>query len=394
MSFILEEAFQSTKEQYQLTILAGKKGLSNQVSWVYQLEETTIISHFWGNELAVTMGLGFQTKDKLITLIDTLIQHDAAGLFINIGPYLETIDPEVIDYCEKKNFPLVTVPWEIILADLIKEYCILAIRTDNVEKEISDAFILAVESPGLQDSYKTILNQKYNVDGTFQVALFTSEKTNALPSLQKRRLLFSMRRVLDPEEILYSVFWYEDCYVLIVNDVEEERMVELLGHISMLAHAQQSDIQLHIGFGTPVSGLEQLHYGFSRAMAALHMAKLREEEIFDFADMGIYQILFSVTDQEILTQFYQNTLKILMEHDQEHHTNYEETLFCFLKYNGSIQAIAEATFTHRNTVLYRMRKIKELLGKELEDTEERIPYQIAFYIKSMREKKVHNTKMS
>lgn len=383
MSFILEDAFQSTKEQYELTLLAGKAGLSNSVSWVYQLEETTIISHFWGNELAVTMGLGFQTKEKLIDLIDTLIAHDAAGLFINVGPYMEKIDEDIIHYCEERNFPLVTVPWEIILADLIKDYCIRVFRTDNVEKELIEAFILAIESPGLQDAYKPMLNRTYNVDGTFQIALFKSEKTDALPSLQKRRLLFSMKRVLDVEDILYSVFWYQDCYVLIVNDVEESQMVHLLTRINQLAHSHQPDIQLFIGFGTQVSGLEQLQFAFSRAMAALHMAKLREEAIFDFNQMGIYQILFSVKDHDILHAFYRKTLMPLIAYDEEHHTNYLETLYFYLKYNGSIQAIADAMYTHRNTVLYRIKKVKDLLGSDLEDTEERLPYQIAFYIKMM-----------
>lgn len=384
MAFILEDAFQSTKEQYQLTLLAGKSGLSSPVSWVYQLEETTIISHFWGNELAVTMGLGFQTKEKLIELIDILIAHDAAGLFVNIGPYMEKIDQEVITYCEERNFPLVTVPWEIILADLIKDYCIRVFRTDNVERELAEAFILAIESPGLQDSYRPMLNRNYNVEGVFQVALFMSEKTDSLPSLQKRRLLFSMRRVLDAEEILYSVFWYQDCYVLITNDVEEKRMVELLNRINQMAHSHQPDIHLHIGFGTKVISIEQLHYGYSRAMAALHMAKLRNVPVFDFKDMGVYQILFSVRDKEILVDFYEKTLMPLITYDKEHNSNYVDTLYYFLKYNGSIQAIAEATYTHRNTVLYRIKKVKELLNSELEDTEERFPYQIAFYIREMR----------
>ena len=73
----------------------------------------------------------------------------------------------------------------------------------------------------------------------------------------------------------------------------------------------------------------------------------------------------------------------LKKYDEEHHTTYEEVLYEYLKYNGSIQAIAEATYTHRNTVLYRIKKVKEILGQELESTQERFPYQVAFYIRDM-----------
>jgi len=56
-------------------------------------------------------------------------------------------------------------------------------------------------------------------------------------------------------------------------------------------------------------------------------------------------------------------------------------LFFYLKYNGSIQAIAKELFTHRNTIQYRMNKIKELLDCNLEDAKDRFNYQLAFYIK-------------
>ena len=55
----------------------------------------------------------------------------------------------------------------------------------------------------------------------------------------------------------------------------------------------------------------------------------------------------------------------------------------YLKHNGSIQAVAAELYTHRNTVLYRIGNIRKILGNELKTPEERLPYQIAFYIRSM-----------
>ena len=77
------------------------------------------------------------------------------------------------------------------------------------------------------------------------------------------------------------------------------------------------------------------------------------------------------------------TLRPLMEYDQHHDSNYVETLEAYLKYNGSIQEVSEATFTHRNTVIYRMNNIRRILGCKLETVEERTPYLLAFYIRKM-----------
>ena len=78
-------------------------------------------------------------------------------------------------------------------------------------------------------------------------------------------------------------------------------------------------------------------------------------------------------------------LAALEDYDREHHAGYMETLQSYLKHNGSIQAVAGELYTHRNTVLYRMGNIKKIIGSNLETPEERLPYQIAFYIRSMQE---------
>ena len=45
-------------------------------------------------------------------------------------------------------------------------------------------------------------------------------------------------------------------------------------------------------------------------------------------------------------------------------------------------------YTHRNTINYRIRKIKEILNSEIETPEERFQYQLAFHIKKMLTKEL------
>lgn len=383
MSFILEDAFEETKSQYQLKIVAGKKGLSKSVSWVYQLEETSIISHFWGEEMAVTLGLGFQTSKELIHLIEVLIEHDASGLFVNIGPYISKIDEDVIVYCNEHDFPLITVPWEIIIADLIKDYCTRVFRDENEERELSKAFIMAIETPGMQDIYQQTLNRKFDMQGNYQVALLVPEKSDTMVAMQKRRLLFQLKKAFDAQTNQYIAFWYQDSFALIVNNMPESTFSNLLNDVKVFASSSNAESTIHIGCGSSVDTIVNLHHGYKRAKAALRMAILKNDILCYFKDMGVYQILFSVEDTQLLKNLYEDTLAPLREFDELHNTSYEETLYYFLKYNGSIQTIAETTYTHRNTVLYRIKKMKELLGKELDTTDERFPYQVAFYVKDI-----------
>ena len=49
--------------------------------------------------------------------------------------------------------------------------------------------------------------------------------------------------------------------------------------------------------------------------------------------------------------------------------------------------MAESLFMHRNTINYRLNKIKELTECQLDSFEEEMPYMLAFYIKEIVEKK-------
>ena len=140
---------------------------------------------------------------------------------------------------------------------------------------------------------------------------------------------------------------------------------------------------LYVGIGTKMSDIRQLHLSYQRALSAVALARLFEKNIMCFDEMGIYQILFSIQDQKILSDMYHHLLDVLIHYDQKHHGELEKTLYYYLKYDGSPQKIAKNMYTHRNTVNYRIEKIKKLLNNDLDTFEDKFPYMMAFYIAKM-----------
>ena len=61
--------------------------------------------------------------------------------------------------------------------------------------------------------------------------------------------------------------------------------------------------------------------------------------------------------------------------------------FYYLIYGESQIAMAKNLYMHRNTINYRMNKIKELLNCQLTTFEEKMPYMISYYIKKVLEEK-------
>ena len=141
---------------------------------------------------------------------------------------------------------------------------------------------------------------------------------------------------------------------------------------------------LNIGCGSQVTDISNLHISYQRAMAVVAMAQMTDSPLTVFDEMGVYRILYSINDRDLLTQIYSECLNPLIAYDERHGTDYVRTLELYLKYSGSIQAVAQAMFTHRNTVTYRIRNIKQMLGCPLETADERLPYQIACLIRHMK----------
>ena len=62
-------------------------------------------------------------------------------------------------------------------------------------------------------------------------------------------------------------------------------------------------------------------------------------------------------------------LRVLAEHDRKKGTQYCETLYLYLIYSRSLKKTCDALFTHRNTVLYRIEKIRDDFLIPLDDPE-------------------------
>ncbi len=383
MGFTIQDMMIASEERYRMKYLAGKDGWSNSISWVHLVEDTTIIRHFWGKELAVTTGLGFPTQEAIMELASHLVQRHAAGLIVNTGNYIEKLPDSLLAYCEENHLPLLTVPWEIHLSDMMKDFSIRIFVQESTDEEVVNALIAAVEQPDNQDAYRKKLLPHFDVDGTFQVMLIASEGLDSMDTVDRRRLSYRLQMYLEQITHNGSFFYYNSFFVLVVNAIRQELLIELGEGMLNRAHKRMPDRPFYVGIGSLVTDIENLAVSYRRAEAAARMAMRTKTTLLQFDGMGMYRLLYSCTDTGLLAQIQRDTLSVLEEHDRRHNSNYVETLQSYLEFDGSIQAMAQSMFTHRNTIIYRMNNIKKLLGTELATPAERLPYQIAFYIRNM-----------
>ena len=79
-----------------------------------------------------------------------------------------------------------------------------------------------------------------------------------------------------------------------------------------------------------------------------------------------YSLLCRIPREELLHYCSQKVYSIF-QYDQAEHTDYIATLSAYLVANRSVKATAASLHVHRNTVNYRLVRIRELFDLDLED---------------------------
>ncbi|MBP2667172.1 MAG: pucR, partial [Firmicutes bacterium] len=93
---------------------------------------------------------------------------------------------------------------------------------------------------------------------------------------------------------------------------------------------------------------------------------------FGYEALGFYKVLFNVSNRKELETFRSDILGPLNGYDQRHKGELLPTLTAFLEDTENMALVAEKLHIHRNTLRYRMQKVEELTGRNLNDTQDRM----------------------
>lgn len=135
---------------------------------------------------------------------------------------------------------------------------------------------------------------------------------------------------------------------------------------------------LRLGVGRRYASPTEIFRSYQEAKVALELGKLiqpRHKTPY-FADLGMERLLFSHDWQE-LQEFYLETFQDLRDPELM------ETLETYISHGCDLKATAKALFLHPNSLRYRLKKIEELLERDLEELETRVDLVVALKIKRL-----------
>ena len=99
--------------------------------------------------------------------------------------------------------------------------------------------------------------------------------------------------------------------------------------------------------------------------------------VFNGKDFGPLPMLVAAAAVPDVRDFVQESVGALIAHDREHGTPYLDTLFSYLREGCRSQACADAMGLHVTTLRYRLSRIQELFGIELDTPDRRFAVELA-----------------
>jgi purine catabolism regulator len=104
-----------------------------------------------------------------------------------------------------------------------------------------------------------------------------------------------------------------------------------------------------------------------------------------FDRLGVYRVLFRLRESPELEDFCDELLGPLERYDKARGADLVHTLDRYLANNCNIARATEELHLHRNGLLYRLQRIAEITGLDVNDARQRLSYHLALLARSLGE---------
>jgi purine catabolism regulator len=165
--------------------------------------------------------------------------------------------------------------------------------------------------------------------------------------------------------------------LLEVDDLAEARRTA--ESVAQGARGARGGPAARFGLGSPECDPGGLRRGYQEARFALASASSAGSRgaVATVEDLGSHRLLLALQEDAALEAFSRGLLGPIRAYDQRQHGELVHSLRVFLEHNGNWESAARALTVHRHTLRYRIRRVVELTGRNLDLAADRVEFWLA-----------------
>jgi purine catabolism regulator len=153
-----------------------------------------------------------------------------------------------------------------------------------------------------------------------------------------------------------------------------EKIRQLAAAIQQKAQSVNLGWPVSIGVGQLYPDLMSLPQAYKEAQNALKIGRSTHGggTVTFFTDLGIYRMLLQFAQTQDPNEFFCDPLQRLIEYNQQTDKELVKTIAAFLECNGNLTETSTKLYIHRNTLKYRLERIRDITQIDLDDAENRL----------------------
>lgn len=355
----------SLNQDKNLEILTGNSSLERVVTGIslldYEFSDKDLETI---KDKVIISSFVFAKDDykKVHDVICSLADNGAAVLGIK-NVYCRTLKQETVDYAKSKNLSIFTFGHDVYYENIITDVHKMLKGANNsgrlTEQRVNSLVAWGRDTEELREQIlgiNSFFNEKHLV-----VYLKAKDATALKEDIALIEKAQNSRMILKQD----SIFKFRKglMYIATAKEVIKETPQESLNCIKILLSNLGIDMQKHFaGISGMATSMDFIDITMNESLYAVKFCELKQEDVVFFDEMDIYRIAFPLIDSPWGRRYYTNVIERIKEYDTEHNTDLMDTAIAYIDNEGNIKRTSELTFQHENTIRYKVKKIKEIIG--------------------------------
>ncbi|MGL6113653.1 MAG: PucR family transcriptional regulator [Cetobacterium sp.] len=348
-------------------LISGENGLAREISWPYIKMTDSIKDWINGKELIFILD---ESKEKLKYIIEEAIEKNASGIVILSKNNNIEFSEEIIKLSEKNKFPIFLLDWNIKLLNLTQKIIYEIQSSKNKYENIKLKFQELLFN---NCSLSFILEKLYNIKSKNYYSLVSirmnkNKKLEEFYSFILKKLKQDFLFINNLEENQYVDIFYDNQISIFLLDNNKEKLknyIKSFQEIYQKINEHQNESLFFQGKIRDKDFILKESYNEIEKLIEISSLFENKDKIYDYYELGFYRLLFQIKEINILKEFYLENIGILINHDEKFKTKLLQTLKEYYINNRNLTITSEKLNIHKNTLIYRINIIKELLKKDL-----------------------------
>ena len=385
------------------TLATGHENLGRIVRYVDCIEIPNMEAWMRPNVIYITTGYVYsENKERLLSLIRSLHEAKAAALAIKsrfIGPYME----DVLKLSEEYQFPIIIMPEDLAFVELNYAIMETLVKSKNNDKRKQyDAKIKRREADKklfvdmlagnlvCEEEFSHRTGEQKWPKPPYRVMLIEAvslmEQLNNLSEdevkEQYQKIEQWIREILLEKKYSCVVLSNNSFFPCIIKKDISEPDQQCYEDVRDFLK-EKTGLDIIIGISEIMTSYSEFSQAYQSAMDALDIVRSQgiKQKVVCIEKAGYWKLLKEISGQPACKDYVARELNALIQYDKENDSNLLETLETLVNHLGARNTTSTSLFLHRNTLMYRIKKIENLTGYNLSEPDSILELSLALRLR-------------